>query len=107
MTGVERALIILAKPGRPPQDADSVDSIRGWREAPVWRREWIRDIGLIGSQKGKGEKDLLLPPGYEGEVPTGYDPFYSKTWKVLWFVRYLSTTGSYEEAVSYAQQTNA
>ncbi len=69
--------------------------------------EWIRDIGLIGSQKGKGEKDLLLPPGYAGDVPVGYDPFYSKTWKVLWFVRYLSMTGSYEEAVSYAQKTKA
>ncbi len=70
-------------------------------------QEWIRDNGLIGSAQGKGEKDLLLPPGYEGDVPEGFDPFYSKTWKVLWFVRVLSGTGSYEEALSYAQEVKA
>ncbi len=32
----------------------------------------IADIGPIGLDKGKGNKILLLPPGYAGEVPTGY-----------------------------------
>ena len=32
----------------------------------------IADIGPVGLDKGKGNKILLLPPGYSGEVPTGY-----------------------------------
>lgn len=32
----------------------------------------IADIGPIGLDKGKGNKILLLPPGYTGEVPAGY-----------------------------------
>ncbi len=32
----------------------------------------IADIGPIGLDKGKGNKILLLPPGYSGDVPAGY-----------------------------------
>ena len=32
----------------------------------------IADIGPIGLDKGKGNKILLLPPGYTGEAPAGY-----------------------------------
>ena len=64
--------------------------------------EWFGDNGLIGPSKGKGGKGLLLPPGFKGELPVGYTPYYAKTWKVLCFARVLSKTGSYEEALSYA-----
>jgi len=33
---------------------------------------WIVDLGITGPDKGRGGKYLLLPPGYEGEVPKGY-----------------------------------
>ena len=37
-----------------------------------WQRA-ITDVGLPGPDQGKGGKYLLLPPGYEGEVPAeGY-----------------------------------
>jgi hypothetical protein len=29
----------------------------------------IEDVGPPGADKGKGAKYLLLPPGYEGDVP--------------------------------------
>ena len=32
----------------------------------------IADVGPIGLDKGKGNKILLLPPGYTGEIPAGY-----------------------------------
>ena len=37
----------------------------------VW---WIplEDFGPAGADKGKGGKYLVLPPGYDGEVPEGY-----------------------------------
>ena len=36
-----------------------------------WHR-WVVDIGLTGPDKGEGGRYLLLPPGYDGEVPDGY-----------------------------------
>jgi hypothetical protein len=29
-------------------------------------------MGLTGPDRGKGGKYLVLPPGYEGDVPDGY-----------------------------------
>lgn len=36
-----------------------------------WYR-WVADIGITGADKGKGGKYLILPPGYQGEIPPGY-----------------------------------
>lgn len=33
---------------------------------------FVSDVGLVGPDKGKGGKYLILPPGYSGEVPSGY-----------------------------------
>src|SRR5215813_6811296 len=35
-------------------------------------QRYLMDIGPLGPDKGKGGKFLLLPPGYEGEIPQGY-----------------------------------
>lgn len=37
----------------------------------AWQR-FVGDMGVTGPDKGKGGKYLVLPPGYEGEVPEGY-----------------------------------
>lgn len=37
----------------------------------------IADVGPAGVDKGKGGKYLLLPPGYEKEIPNGYIPIKS------------------------------
>lgn len=36
-----------------------------------WYR-WVADVGITGDDKGKGGKYLVLPPGYQGEIPPGY-----------------------------------
>jgi len=36
-----------------------------------WQR-FVGDIGITGPDKGKGGKYLVLPPGYDGDVPEGY-----------------------------------
>jgi hypothetical protein len=36
-----------------------------------WFR-YVADLGLAGPDKGAGGKYLLLPPGYDGDVPAGY-----------------------------------
>lgn len=40
----------------------------------------LTDIGATGPDKGKGGKYLILPPGYEGEVPEGYYSAQSATY---------------------------
>jgi hypothetical protein len=40
----------------------------------------MTDIGPAGADQGKGGKYLLLPPGYTGDVPSGYFAFRSPTY---------------------------
>lgn len=49
----------------------SVDN--GWQEA-------LEDVGPAGVDKGKGGRYLILPPGFDGEVPDGYIPLASTTY---------------------------
>jgi hypothetical protein len=44
----------------------------------VWQMP-LEDAGLLGLDKGKGGKYLLLPPGYKDKVPEGYFPLQSDT----------------------------
>jgi len=56
----------------------------------VFNDAWFRyagDIGPFGQDKGKGGKYLVLPPGYEGEVPAGYFVVTSRSFKTLTFMR--------------------
>jgi hypothetical protein len=48
---------------------------------------YISDMGAAGPDKGKGGKYLVLPPGYEGDVPDGYYVVRSKTYCVWNFMR--------------------
>lgn len=51
---------------------------------------WFRyagDIGPFGQDKGEGGKYLVLPPGYEGEVPEGYFIIKSRSYKMMAFMR--------------------
>ena len=46
---------------------------------------FVIDMGAPGPDRGKGGKYLLLPPGYEGDVPEGYFTSQSPSW-VNWVV---------------------
>ena len=48
----------------------------------VWGR-WVVDIGLTGPDKGQGGKYLLLPPGYDGDVPDGYFVLRPRTYGMI------------------------
>jgi hypothetical protein len=52
-------------------------------------QRWVADMGLPGPDAGKGGKHLLLPPGYKGEVPSGYHTATSTTYRMLVGVRSL------------------
>ncbi|MCP4005994.1 MAG: DUF1254 domain-containing protein [bacterium] len=47
---------------------------------------YVADFGNAGPDRGKGGKFLILPPGYEGDVPDGYHVARSNTYGnwVVW-----------------------
>jgi hypothetical protein len=59
----------------PPGDASG--SFNG-NIVTVWQMP-LEDAGLLGFDKGKGGKYLVLPPGYKDKVPDGYIPLQSDT----------------------------
>ncbi len=52
----------------------------------AWFR-YVEDIGPFGPDKGQGGKYLILPPGYEGDVPEGYFVIRSGTNRMFIFMR--------------------
>jgi len=50
-------------------------------------RSWSGDVGLPGPDKGKGGKYLVLPPDYNGKIPSGYFTYRSRTYGVFVFWR--------------------
>jgi hypothetical protein len=57
------------------------------RPIPVDGGEFFGDVGLPGPDAGKGGKFLVLPPGYEGDVPDGYFVYRSGTHNLFIFLR--------------------
>jgi hypothetical protein len=52
----------------------------------AWFR-YIADVGPFGQDKGEGGKYLVLPPGYEDEIPSGYFVVQSTSYKVWTLLR--------------------
>lgn len=48
---------------------------------------FMENLGAAGPDKGKGGKYLVLPPGYDGEIPSGYYVIKSRTYGVWNFMR--------------------
>jgi hypothetical protein len=71
----------------------------------IWGR-WVADVGFIGADKGEGGKYLLVPPGYEGEVPEGYIVVRPKTFEMNIFWRsFLDEKGDPKPQVDVIKQT--
>ncbi|MCX5581195.1 DUF1254 domain-containing protein [Kaistia terrae] len=69
----------------------------------------ITDVGAVGPDRARGGLYLLLPPGYDGEVPKGYYTFTSPTNNVFLFFRTIMGKGDDgpdpAPAVALAEQT--
>lgn len=62
------------------------------------------DVGPAGADKGNGGKFLLLPPGYEGEVPEGYLVFRPYSYAVHIALRPVAEPGAtMADQVAYAK----
>ncbi len=66
--------------------------------------QYVVDFGNAGPDKGKGGKFLILPPGYEGEVPDGYHVAKTSTYGnwVIW--RGFQVDGSTAPAVKATKE---
>jgi hypothetical protein len=66
---------------------------------------YVADLGNAGPDKGQGGKYLLLPPGYDGEVPDGFFVFRSSTFRNWVMVRgFEKNTGRGEAALAYYEK---
>ena len=62
--------------------------------------QFVGDFGNAGQDQGKGGKYLLLPPGYDGDIPEGYFVLRSGTYGNLVFWRgFLDENGSTATAI--------
>lgn len=52
----------------------------------AWSR-YVGDLGIAGADKGQGGRYLILPPGYEGQLPVGYSVLRSPTHGNLMWMR--------------------
>ena len=61
--------------------------------------KYVADFGNAGPDKGQGGKFLILPPGYEGDIPDGYHVAQSNTYGnwVIW--RGFQVDGSTKPAI--------
>jgi hypothetical protein len=69
----------------------------------------LTDVGAIGPDRARGGLYLLLPPGYQGHVPSGYFVFESSTYNVFLFFRTVMGKGKTApdptKAVATAERT--
>lgn len=66
---------------------------------------YVADLGNAGPDRGQGGKYLLLPPGYDGNVPDGYFVFRTSTYRNWVMVRgSAQTTGRGEAALTYYKE---
>jgi len=67
---------------------------------------FVGDVGFAGPDKGEGGKYLLLPPGYEGQIPDGYFVYRSRTNNIFVFWRaFFRDPAKLEEPVKLIEQT--
>ena len=67
----------------------------------------ITDIGKNGPYKTEGGLILILPPGYDGEIPEGYFVAQSDTMQIIVIARsFVGDTGSIEAAVEQNRKIN-
>jgi hypothetical protein len=66
---------------------------------------YVTDLGLVGADKGKGGKYLLVGPDYEGEIPEGYFVIKTSTYRHWALMRIAAKPGETKEAIEAFKKT--
>jgi hypothetical protein len=61
--------------------------------------KYVTDIGIVGPDRGKGGKYLLLPPGHQGDVPQGYLVVQVPTFESILVWRNMPVKGDIKPAI--------
>lgn len=61
---------------------------------------FVTDLGIVGPDKGKGGKYLILPPNYKGEIPKGYFVSQSTSYTNWFIARGFLKDGKTDSAVT-------
>jgi hypothetical protein len=64
----------------------------------IWS-QYVIDMGMVGPDKGKGGKYLVLPPGYAGNVPEGYFIVKMPTYEGFLGWRNFAVNGDFKPAI--------
>jgi hypothetical protein len=76
------------------------------RPIPVDGGKYAGDVGFFGPDQGKGGKFLMLPPGYQGDVPEGYYVYRSGTNNVIIFFRaFYTDANNLKPTIDFIEQT--
>jgi len=62
-------------------------------------QSWVLDMGLPGPDAGTGGRHVVVPPGYRGQIPDGYNVGRSTSFKNLIAVRALPVGGDAKGAI--------
>jgi hypothetical protein len=84
----------------PPADEGSITGSidDAWQTA-------LEDVGPAGADKGEGGKYLVLPPGYDGDVPRGYFLVPAETNRTYALLRSILRSGNdVAKAVAYGKR---
>ena len=68
---------------------------------------WVLDCGLPGPDHGEGGKHLMLPPGYDGDIPDGYHVGRATTYRLLNLLRALPAHGDLAGAIELVKTVKA
>jgi hypothetical protein len=63
-------------------------------------QRWVADMGLPGPNAGRGDKIVMVPPGYKGQIPAGYRVANSTSNRMLAGVRSLPVGGDVPAAIA-------
>lgn len=66
--------------------------------------KFLVDFGFVGPDKGEGGKYLFLPPGYNQNVPEGYFPIQSPSYRIWVMMRGFGEVGIEDQAVNWFKE---
>ncbi len=67
-------------------------------------QRWVLDMGIPGPDQGPGGQHLVLPPGYDSDLPDGYQVGRAGSLKGLLAVRALPVGGDLPKALEPAAE---
>jgi hypothetical protein len=94
VTDLRKGPVVLEVPAKTAKAVLYGQVVDAWQST-------IADVGPSGVDKGAGGKYLFLPPGYKEQIPAGYIPIQSTTYRILLGFRSIKL-GDATEADAYA-----